>query len=123
MKDQSMSPFQEKLKKMMKIYAHAAYSITRYFPKEEQYNSSSQLRRSALSIPLNYVEGYARRRKRGQLYFFEIAYGSLKESLFLIEFATDQHWITNEHRKYMENIGDEIGAMLYSEIQSVRGTY
>ncbi|MBI4653213.1 four helix bundle protein [Candidatus Kuenenbacteria bacterium] len=38
------------------------YKITKKFPKDELYGVTSQIRRSSLSIILNYIEGYARRK-------------------------------------------------------------
>jgi len=54
--------FKENLKKKMNEYVHFVYKITRSFPKEELYGTTSQLRRSALSVVLNYIEGFARRK-------------------------------------------------------------
>jgi four helix bundle protein len=38
-------------------FALAAYKTSKSFPKEEQYNLTSQLRRAATSIPTNLGEG------------------------------------------------------------------
>ena len=52
--------FHDILKRKMDEYVHLVYKITRSFPREELYGSTSQLRRAALSVVLNYIEGYAR---------------------------------------------------------------
>jgi len=57
-----METYHEKLKLKMDRYAHFVYAITKKFPKEELFGITSQLRRSSLSVILNYIEGYARRR-------------------------------------------------------------
>jgi four helix bundle protein len=40
------------------------YSETRNFPKDEMYALTSQMRRSAVSVPSNIVEGCARESQR-----------------------------------------------------------
>ena len=52
--------FSDKLKRKMDEYVHLVYKLTRKFPKEELYGTTSQLRRAALSVILNYIEGFAR---------------------------------------------------------------
>ena len=45
-------------------YVHEVYKLAKNFPKEEMYGVTSQLRRASLSVPLNYIEGYARQRSK-----------------------------------------------------------
>lgn len=61
--------FYQKLKKKMDEFVHFVYKITKDFPKEELYGITSQLRRVALSVILNYVEGFARRKRAVKLNF------------------------------------------------------
>lgn len=81
-----------------------------------------QLRRAALSVILNYIEGFTRRRKKIQLNFFEISYGSLHESMYLLEFALEENWIDQNQYDKGYKLADEIGAMLWSEIESTENS-
>lgn len=55
------------------------YQATALFPKEEVYGLTSQIRRSAVSIPSNIAEGRGKRGTRDFVRFLNIAYGSLCE--------------------------------------------
>jgi len=63
------------------------YQITRNFPKAELYGLTSQMRRSAISVPSNIVEGCARESQTEYLRFLEIAFGSLRELHYQFELA------------------------------------
>lgn len=52
------------------------YSRTSNFPKEEMYGIVSQIRRCAVSIPLNIAEGAGRGGKKEFSHFLDIARGS-----------------------------------------------
>ena len=52
--------------------------LTKMFPKEEAYGMTSQMRRSAISIPSNIAEGYMRGSKE-YIQFLKVALGSCAE--------------------------------------------
>ena len=59
--------------------AEDCYMLTRRFPKDETYGMSSQIRRSAVSVPANIAEGHGRESIGAFVQFLRIAQGSLKE--------------------------------------------
>jgi len=115
-----MADFSQQLKGKMDRYAHLTYKITRQFPKEELYGTAAQLRRAALSVILNYVEGFARTKKAVKLNFWEISYGSLKESKYLMYFSFAEKYIEENDYKIAIDLADEIGAMLWRSILPLR---
>jgi four helix bundle protein len=112
--------FHERLKQLINNYVHGVYRLTKVFPKDELYGATSQLRRSSLSIALNYIEGYARGRTNVHRNFLETSYGSLKESRYLIDFALAEQWIDEERARALQKQGDEIGAMLWTTIDGLK---
>lgn len=57
----------------------AVFKLTRAFPPEERYGLTSQINRSAVSIPSNIAEGSARKSNKDFQRFLEIALGSCYE--------------------------------------------
>ena len=111
--------FHDTLREKMDELVHFIYRLTKKFPKSELYGATSQVRRATLSIILNYIEGYARKRRLVKINFFEISYGSLQESKYLLEFALKEEWIKETEYKTAMYLAEEIGAMLWKTIDSL----
>lgn len=118
--DNIKDTFHCRLRKLMEEYVFLVYEVTRDFPSDEKFGVTSQLRRAALSVILNYIEGYARRRVAVNKNFLEISYGSLKESDFLVYFSWETKYIKSE-KSYLrlKDLGNEIGAMLWSTNEKI----
>ena len=109
--------YHETLKEKITRFSHLAYKISRHFPKEELYGITSQFRRAVISVALNYVEGYARIKSKVHKNFIEIAYGSLKESRFLIDFCFEEQLISQDEFTELNNLSEEIGRMLWGMLR------
>jgi four helix bundle protein len=74
------------------------YILTKKFPKEELYGLTSQMRRSAVSIPSNIAEGFRRYHNKEYKQFLYIALGSCAELETQIIIANELDYI-NETNK------------------------
>ena len=111
--------FHKKLKQLMDEFVHRVYDATAKFPKEEQFGLNSQYRRAALSVILNYIEGYARRKKLVLKNFLEISYGSIKEAKYLTYFSFRRKYLLKKDYEKLINLSDEIGKMLWGILEKI----
>lgn len=114
-----MTQFHDELKSKMDEYAHLVYKVTKQFPKDELYGVTSQLRRSALSVILNYIEGYARCRDKVYKNFLEISYGSLKESKYILHFSLVENYLSKDDYEKVIKLAEDIGAMLWGILRKL----
>ena len=92
------------------------YKMSRCLPKEEIYGLTSQLRRSAVSVPANIAEGFRKKGLNDKARFFNIAQGSLEESRYYFLLISDlQYADTTELQRKI----DEVGKMLDAYIRSI----
>ncbi len=93
------------------------YEITKYFPKEEIYSLTSQMRRAAISIPSNIAEGQSRKNLKEYIQFLNIAYGSAAELETQIIIAKDLY--KDIHYKNADILLEEVLKMLNVIIQKL----
>ncbi|OGM71429.1 hypothetical protein A3H19_04660 [Candidatus Woesebacteria bacterium RIFCSPLOWO2_12_FULL_39_9] len=98
--------------------AREVYLLTDSFPKHEVYGLISQLRRAALSVPLNIVEGHSRYNKNEFRNFLRIALGSLAESDYLLKFALKRKYISDSDYKKVSILREKCGKLLWSLMKS-----
>jgi len=72
------------------------YGISSKFPESEKFSLSSQLKRAAISVPLNIAEGSARRSSREFASFVKIAMGSLVEVITCLDIAEKLGYLSEE---------------------------
>ena len=102
------------------VLVRRIYELTKEFPKEETYGLSSQMQRSAVSIPSNIAEGAARKSKAEFLQFLSIAQCSLSELDTQLEVAYMLAYINEEKRKETLTEITSIFKMLSGLIRSVK---
>lgn len=67
----------------------AIYKETRNFPRDEWFGIRSQMRRAAISVSSNIVEGNARRSTPEYVNFLNHARGSIAETAYLVDLASE----------------------------------
>ncbi|GIM59127.1 four helix bundle protein [Capnocytophaga canimorsus] len=94
------------------------YEITRLFPEEEKFGLTSQIRRSAVSIPSNIAEDYGRGYSKTYLQFLSIARGPLFELETQFHIARRLRFIAENNE--VECIISEISKMLNALINKIK---
>lgn len=93
-------------------FVDAVYRVAASFPKEETYGLSSQLRRSATSIPANLAEGCTRNSTKEFIRFVEIALGSSAETETHLMIAHRQGYMDIKSLETLLEQAAEIGRMM-----------
>ena len=99
----------------------SVYSITKEFPKEELYAITSQIRRSAVSVPSNIAEGYGRNSTQDYVRFLQIACGSLYELQTQLEISVNLNYMEREKSEVIFTLINEIERMLNKMISKLSG--
>ena len=93
--------------------------LIKTFPKEEQFDLTSQMKRASRSVTHNIAEGYGRFHYQENIQFCRQARGSLYELIDQFIVAFDEKYITNEELiKGKEQINKSLallnGCLLYT---------
>lgn len=97
-----------------------SYRATSTFPKEEKFGLTSQLRRSAVSIPSNIAEGAGRNSNGEFMRFLGIANGSSFELLTQLYLSERLNLITEEKVRPIINDVLEVTKMNFSLQRSLK---
>jgi len=96
------------------------YESTRAFPREELFGLTSQMRRAAVSVVGNIVEGSARDGEAEYLHFLSMAFGSLREVGYYIGLAARLGYLATDVARELNGRYDETARVLSGLIQSLR---
>lgn len=100
----------------------AVYQATSTFPKNEDFGLTSQIRKSAVSIPANIAEGCGRNTNPELNRFLDIAVGSAFELETLIILSVDLDLIKKESSLFLITEIDEIQRMLFGFKKQLSGS-
>ena len=95
------------------------YKLTKYFPKEELYGLTSQLRRATVSVTANIVEGASRNHKPDYLHFLYMSRGSIAETEYLLHLANSLKYLSNAEFEQLDKLRQETAKTLFGLIESV----
>lgn len=101
--------------------AFEVYQVTKIFPKEEVYGLTSQLRRAALSVPTNIVEGYSRKGDKTLAHFVNISLASLAEVKYLLHFSNRLGNLSDKEYFPLKEECGLLGKRLWRFYEKIRG--
>ena len=94
------------------------HKVTNKFPDFERYEIGSQLRRAALSIPMNIAEGYGKKESEKDFKrFLRMSLGSCNEVNVLLEMSKDLSYMTEEEYNEILHKYDVLGKRINTLIQ------
>ncbi len=88
------------------------YALISKFPTSEKFGLSSQLGRAIISVPSNIAEGCCRISLKERAHFYEIAYGSLMESVTQLILAVDLNYIAKNEYDIIKSRIVEVAKMI-----------
>ena len=92
--------------------------MTTLYPKDELYGITSQLRRAAVSVPLNIAEGYGRKSKDDFKRFLRISLGSTNETETLLLLSKDLGYIESKKCEQLIKQYNILGKKIYKLIEN-----
>lgn len=96
------------------------YKATAGFPREEIFGMTSQLRRAAVSIASNIVEGSARFSEAEYVHFLNMAYGSAREVEYQISLAHRLGYLSEDEHAKLADLSTQTCKVLYGLLRSLR---
>jgi four helix bundle protein len=95
------------------------YKLITKLPEDEKFGLTSQIKRSAVSIPSNIAEGYGRNYRKDYSRFLQISRGSLYECQTQLEITINLSFINVDDTKEINELSLEVEKMLNSLIKKL----
>jgi four helix bundle protein len=102
--------------------ALAIYQLTKRLPADERFGLTAQIRRAAVSVPANIVEGSRRQHPGDFARFLNMAEGSLAELEYLLILCRDLDYLDGEDAQPHLGETTELARMLFAFRRRVEGT-
>lgn len=97
------------------------HCLTAELPERERFYLSTQIRRAAVSIPLNIAEGYGKRKSEAEFrHFLRNSLGSCNEVQVLVDMLKDLEYIESARHASLSEEYDIVGRMLSKLISTWR---
>ncbi len=90
------------------------YTLTSSFPKSELFGLTSQMNRSAVSVPSNIAEGFGRRPRDEFKRYLKISLGSLYELKTQVLISNRLGFITYQQMKSLEDLFLSIDKIIHT---------
>jgi four helix bundle protein len=95
------------------------YKHTRNFPRDEWYVLRLQMRKAAVSIPTNLVEGNARRTTKEYVNFINISRASGAELSYLVDLSSELGYLGGPAFKELNDRCDQVCRQLHALLQTM----
>lgn len=96
------------------------YKITKKFPKTELFSLTTQMRRAAISIVANIVEGSKRKTAKDRKHFLTMSETSLEELKYYFLLIYELGYISKEKGEELTQEAREVGKMLTGLSRSIK---
>ena len=100
--------------------ALAVYQQTKKFPKEEQFGLTTQVRRAAVSVASNIVEGCGRHSEADYIRFLNMAYASACELDYQLSLASPLGYLVERESDPLAQMSQETSKVLNGLIRALR---
>lgn len=102
--------------------AKKVFLLTEGLPRKEDYGLTSQLRRSALSVPGNLAEGFGRQHTKDKLNFYYASRGSLAETKSHLIYDQEVGYFGQNNCVSAIRLTDEVWKEINALLRSLRKT-
>jgi four helix bundle protein len=96
------------------------YHVTTLFPKDERFGLTSQMRRAAVSVAANIVEGHALNSTAQFIRHLSISFGSCKEIEYYIDLSEELEYIKCENAEELRSLESQAAYLINALLNALK---